>query len=122
MAKGILLYNVGESVELFLLIKSSVRGVASNGKPFLSIVFQDKSGEIEAKLWDASEEDVQSYRAQQIVKISGIFKVIEGKISFELNRYVQPLQMIKLSLMIFLKQRQLAQRKCLINLHSIFLK
>ena len=79
MAKGILLHNVGESAELFLLIKSSVRGVASNGKPFLTIVFQDKSGEIEAKLWDASEEDVQSYRPQQIVKISGDIQSYRGR-------------------------------------------
>ena len=79
MTKGILFYNVGESADLFLLIKNAVRGVASNGKPFLSIIFQDKSGEIEAKLWDASEEDVQSYRAQQIVKVSGDIQSYRGK-------------------------------------------
>ncbi len=79
MAKGILQFNVGETVELFLLIKSAVRGVASNGKPFLTLIFQDKSGEIEAKLWDASEEDVQSYSPQQMVKISGDIQSYRGR-------------------------------------------
>ena len=116
MAKGILLYNVGESVELFLLIKSAVRGVASNGKPFLSIAFQDKSGDIEAKLWDASEEDVQSYRAQQIVKISGDIQSYRGKNQLRIKQIRLTNSNDQVILIIFLKRLQfLAQRKCLIK-------
>ena len=36
MAKGIMLHEVGEQVDLYLLIKSSTKGIASNGKPFLT--------------------------------------------------------------------------------------
>jgi 3'-5' exoribonuclease len=57
MSKGVLQYDVGEQVELFLLIKNATKGIASNGKPFLTLIFQDKSGDIEAKLWDASNDD-----------------------------------------------------------------
>ncbi|NRD78355.1 3'-5' exoribonuclease YhaM [Bacillus sp. BRMEA1] len=79
MTKGILSYEVGAQVELFLLIKSSTKGVASNGKTFLTLVLQDQSGEIEAKLWDAGEEDEKNYAAQTIVKIIGDVQNYRGK-------------------------------------------
>lgn len=79
MKKGILHFDVGEQVELFLLIKSSTKGIASNGKPFLTLILQDQSGDIEAKLWDASDEDVKSYAAQNIVKIQGELQNYRGK-------------------------------------------
>ncbi len=79
MKKGIVHHEVGEQVDVHLLIKSSVKGVASNGKPFLTLIFQDKSGEIEAKLWDASTEDEQHYAAEQIVKVLGDITNYRGR-------------------------------------------
>ncbi|WP_462408904.1 3'-5' exoribonuclease YhaM [Neobacillus sp. Marseille-QA0830] len=79
MGKGIAHYEVGEQVELFLLIKSSTKGIASNGKPFLTLILQDKSGEIEAKLWDVNEEDEKTYAAQNVVKVSGDLQNYRGK-------------------------------------------
>jgi 3'-5' exoribonuclease len=79
MAKGIQHYEVGEQVELYLLIKSSTKGIASNGKPFLTLILQDKTGEIEAKLWDASLEDEQTYTAESIVKIVGDIHHYRGR-------------------------------------------
>ena len=71
MAKGILHYDVGEQAEVFLLIKHVTKGIASNGKPFLTLILQDQSGEIEAKLWDASEVDEKNYSSENIVKVAG---------------------------------------------------
>ncbi|MEK4921775.1 3'-5' exoribonuclease YhaM [Cytobacillus sp. FSL R5-0569] len=71
MTKGIVYYDTGEQVELFLLIKNATKGVASNGKPFLTLIFQDKSGDIEAKLWDVSEQDENNYVPETIVKVAG---------------------------------------------------
>ncbi|EMG28092.1 3'-5' exoribonuclease YhaM [Listeria fleischmannii 1991] len=79
MERKLLEFDVGESVELFLLIKSSVKGTASNGKPFLSLVLQDKSGELEAKLWDVSESDEASYAAEHIVHIAGDIQNYRGR-------------------------------------------
>lgn len=38
MAKGIMLHEVGEQVDQYFLIKSSTKGIASNGKPFLTLM------------------------------------------------------------------------------------
>ncbi|MCA0989198.1 3'-5' exoribonuclease YhaM [Guptibacillus algicola] len=78
-AKGIGHCKVGEPVDQYLLIKSSVKGVASNGKPFLTLILQDKTGDIEAKLWDASPEDEESFDAQQIIKVTGDVNSYRGR-------------------------------------------
>ncbi len=54
--KGITTLQVGESVDQFLLIKQATKGVTTVGKPFMSLLLQDKSGDIEAKLWDTNED------------------------------------------------------------------
>lgn len=86
MAKGILQYEVGAQVELFLLIKNSTKGIASNGKPFLTLILQDQSGEIEAKLWDANEGDEKNYAPQTIVKIIGDVQNYRGKSQLKIRQ------------------------------------
>lgn len=86
LSKGVLQYDVGEQVDLFLLIKSSTKGIASNGKPFLTLILQDQSGEIEAKLWDAGEEEEKAYAAQNIVKIQGDLQNYRGKSQLKIRQ------------------------------------
>lgn len=99
MSRGILQHEVGEVVEKFLLIKSSVKGIASNGKPFLTLILQDQSGEIEAKLWDASDEDESSYSAETIVKVIGDVQNYRGRNQLRLRqiRSAAPTDPVKLS-------------------------
>ncbi|MEH7494677.1 3'-5' exoribonuclease YhaM [Neobacillus niacini] len=86
MTKGILDYDFGVQVDLYLLIKSATKGIASNGKPFLTLILQDQSGEIEAKLWDANEEDEKNYTAQNIVKIIGDIHNYRGKSQLKIRQ------------------------------------
>lgn len=79
MTKGIMQFAVGDQVDVFLLIKHATKGIASNGKPFLTLILQDKSGEIEAKLWDASEADEKNYMSESIVKVSGEILSYRGR-------------------------------------------
>ena len=84
--KGILHFDVGEQVECFLLIKSSTKGIASNGKPFLTLILQDQSGEIEAKLWDVSQEDEHKYVAEHIVRVQGEIHHYRGRNQLKLKK------------------------------------
>ncbi|TYR79007.1 3'-5' exoribonuclease YhaM [Priestia megaterium] len=91
MAKGIGQHEVGEQVDLYFLIKSSTRGIASNGKPFLTVILQDKTGDIEAKLWDASPEDEENYAAEKIVKVAGEVMNYRGRNQLKV-RNIRPAQ------------------------------
>jgi len=76
---GITKLQPGEPVDQFLLIKQATKGVTTVGKPFMSLVLQDKSGDIEAKLWDTGEEQEQLYRPEVIVKVGGEIHDYRGK-------------------------------------------
>ncbi|MBB5325359.1 3'-5' exoribonuclease [Anoxybacillus tepidamans] len=89
MTKGIIHYGVGEQVDVYLLIKSVTKGIASNGKPFLTLILQDKTGEIEAKLWDASLEDENVYVPESIVKVFGDISNYRGRTQLKI-RNIRP--------------------------------
>lgn len=63
----------------FLLIKQATKGVTTVGKPFMTLILQDKSGDIEAKLWDTNEEHENMYRPEVIVHIGGEIHDYRGK-------------------------------------------
>lgn len=77
--KGIRLHQVGDSFEGFLLIHQSTKGVASNGKPFLTLMLRDVTGEIESKLWDASKEDEETFVQETIVYVQGEITQFRGR-------------------------------------------
>lgn len=69
--KQLMDYAVDEAVDLFVLLKAADIRTAKNGKPYIAMVFEDRSGEISGKYWDASEEDTQNYLAGRIVHLQG---------------------------------------------------
>ncbi|TFD97667.1 MULTISPECIES: 3'-5' exoribonuclease YhaM [Jeotgalibacillus] len=84
--KGITFLNAGDQVEQFLLIKQTTKGVTTAGKPFLTLIFQDRSGEIEAKLWDAGDEEEKRFQPQTIVKVAGEIHNYRGKNQLRLKQ------------------------------------
>lgn len=50
-------WKEGERFQGELLLTNCVKGVSNNGQPYLSLTFQDKTGSIDAKKWDANEND-----------------------------------------------------------------
>lgn len=77
--KGIRLHQLGETFEGFLLIHQATKGVASNGKPFLTLMLRDVTGEIESKLWDASKEDEETFVEETIVHVQGDITQFRGR-------------------------------------------
>lgn len=63
--------TVDENFELFVLIKNADVRLAKNGKKFIAFTFQDTSGMIDGKFWDASEEDIKRFVAGVVVSLSG---------------------------------------------------
>ena len=72
-------HKVGEPVDLFLFIKQSNKGITQQGSPFMSLVLQDKSGDLEAKLWDTGEEQERLFAAGEIVRVGGEVHEYRGK-------------------------------------------
>lgn len=77
--KGISNLAVGETVDHNLLIKQSIKAFTTTGNPFMTLILQDKSGDIEAKLWDTNEEHEALYHAEAIVRVGGEIQHYRGK-------------------------------------------
>lgn len=77
--KKLLEHTPGEQIDLFLFIKKSTKAIATTGKPFLTFIFQDQSGELEARLWDVSPEAEASFVSEAIVKVYGEIQDYKGK-------------------------------------------
>ncbi|WJY27703.1 MULTISPECIES: 3'-5' exoribonuclease YhaM [Sporosarcina] len=77
--KKLLDYKVGEPIDLYLFIKQSNKGITQQGSPFMSLVLQDKSGDLEAKLWDTGDEQERLYAAGGIVRVGGEIHEYRGK-------------------------------------------
>ncbi len=77
--KQIVEFGVGEDIEGFLLIKEILYRTASNSKNYLDITFSDKTGEINGKLWDCSEEEASKYSLYQLTKVRGQITEWQGK-------------------------------------------
>ena len=55
--------------EGFYLIKSAEVKTARNGKNYLDLIVQDKTGQIGGKLWGASVKDEETYKSKKLSNI-----------------------------------------------------
>ncbi|MBP1047245.1 HD domain-containing protein [Enterococcus sp. BWM-S5] len=69
---------IDEVFELFLLIKNADVRTAKNGKKFIAFTFQDTSGTIDGKYWDASDEEIQRFESGKVVMLNGKREVYQG--------------------------------------------
>ncbi|GEL05276.1 3'-5' exoribonuclease YhaM [Rummeliibacillus sp. G93] len=82
---GVATLQAGAPVDQYLLIKQATKGVTTVGKPFMTLILQDKSGSIEAKLWDTGEEQEKLYQAGGIVRIGGEIHDYRGKLQLRIK-------------------------------------
>ncbi|HBI03747.1 MAG TPA: CMP-binding protein [Paenibacillaceae bacterium] len=69
----------------FFLVKKCETKTASNNKKFMDFLLCDKTGEINAKLWDASEEHEQTYQANMLIKVRGLTKEWNGNLQLNID-------------------------------------
>ena len=69
--------NVGDEIEGFYILKGAFPKVTAAGKPFLSATLSDKTGTVEAKVWDYSGP-IGSPDAGKVIKIRGTVGEFRG--------------------------------------------
>ena len=69
----------GDHIVGQLLVVSATKGTTDKGLNYLNVTFQDKSGTIEAKKWDASDEDLKTLVAGSVVTVDGIVNLYKNQ-------------------------------------------
>lgn len=78
-------FTDGDRIIGELLISSVVKGVTDKGMTYLNITLQDKTGSIEAKKWDASEDDVSFYNVGKIINVDGSVNLYKNALQLKIN-------------------------------------
>ncbi len=78
-------FTDGDRIIGELLISSVVKGVTDKGMTYLNITLQDKTGSIEAKKWDASEDDVAFYNVGKIINVDGSVNLYKNALQLKIN-------------------------------------
>lgn len=79
-------YAMDETGELFLLIKSVSERKTRVGKRFLTITFQDTSGEMVGNLWDVSEDEIEKYTPSQVVHVKAKREEYNGQPQLRIDK------------------------------------
>ena len=69
----------GDHVVGQLLVVACTKGTTDKGLSYLNITFQDKSGTIEAKKWDASDEDLRILVPGSVVMVDGLVNLYKNQ-------------------------------------------
>ena len=71
------------------LVKKKSQGVSKNGKPFESLTLGDKSGTIDAKIWDVDSEGINDFEELDFVTVTGDITSWNGALQFNIKRLRQ---------------------------------
>lgn len=74
---------------LFLVAAKDIRQKKS-GDPFLSLILADKTGEIDAKMWDNVSEVMDTFERDCFVRVRGLPQIFQNKLQLTIHK-LQPL-------------------------------
>ena len=102
-------YVDGDRILGELLISNIAKCVTDKGQVYLNISLQDKTGNIDAKKWDASEEDIATLRVGKIVDVDGIVNTYKNALQMKINHIEVVEDISKLNLQNFQKVSPIPQ-------------
>jgi 3'-5' exoribonuclease len=77
---------VNEPVTVQLLVLSKEIRQKKTGEPYLSLHLADRTGEIEAKMWDNVTEVMDTFDRDQFVKVKGIVQVYQNRSQLTIHK------------------------------------
>jgi len=79
----------GQSVQAVFLVHSKDVRQKRTGEPYLSLVFQDRSGDIDAKMWDNVAEVVETFDREDFVRVKGLVQVYQNKPQLTVHKLIR---------------------------------
>lgn len=84
MIKDIIANN---NIKLTVVVKRSLQGVASNNNPYLTLILQDNTGIINARLWDVKPKDIKALVTGQVIIITANSLLYNNELQLKINEY-----------------------------------
>ena len=79
-------FREGDSVNEIYLCKYKQAATAKNGKMYENVILQDKTGTIDAKIWDPNSSGIEEFDAMDYVYINGNVTCFQGTLQMNIKR------------------------------------
>lgn len=79
-------YKDGDRVFDIYLCKHKLMAVTKNGKPYESLILQDKTGTIDAKVWDPNNAGIAEFDALDYIEVYGDVTSFQGALQVNVKR------------------------------------
>jgi 3'-5' exoribonuclease len=77
---------INEPVTAHFLVLSKEIRQKKTGEPYLSLHLSDRTGEIEAKMWDNVAEVMETFERDDFLKVKGIVQVYQNRSQFTVHK------------------------------------
>ena len=67
--------QANESVTDYFLVQTKDVRLKKSGEPYLSLILSDRTGRLDAKMWDGIEDVVNTFENGSFVKIDGFVRI-----------------------------------------------
>ncbi len=79
-------YKEGDRICDIYLCKHKQAAVTKNGKPYENVILQDKTGTIDAKVWDPNNPGICDYEAMDYIEVMGEVNSFQGALQVSVKR------------------------------------
>ena len=79
-------FHEGDKVNSTYLCKYKQAATAKNGKVYENVILQDKTGTIDAKIWDPDSSGIGDFDAMNFVSVSGEVTSFQGTLQLNIRR------------------------------------
>ena len=80
-----------EIVTALLLVQSKEIRQKRTGEPYLSLMLSDRSGDVDAKMWDNVAEVMDTFDRDDFVKVKGLFQLYNNRPQFTIHK-IRPVE------------------------------
>ena len=79
-------FKAGDEVQSFFILRAMNIKTSSNNKKYLDLTLADKSGEINAKLWNIENGEENTFQTGQLVKVRGTVTLWQNSLQFKITK------------------------------------
>lgn len=79
-------YNEGDRVFDIYLCKNKQSAVTKNGKPYENVILQDKTGTIDAKVWEPNSAGISEFDTLDYIEVYGEVNNFQGALQVNVKR------------------------------------
>lgn len=76
----------GDNVSAIYLCKHKQAALTKNGKPYENVILQDKTGTMDAKVWDPNSQGIGDYDALDYIDVFGEVTSFQGMLQINVKR------------------------------------